>query len=295
MLANPTFFITDVFTKQKYSGNQLATFIDCESLSDADMQNIAKEINFSETTFIGAHDKTSDGYNVRIFTPLAEIDFAGHPALGTAYIIQHEILKNEIASGTVKLNLPVGQISVSYDQKEDNYWVQQIAPQFGKVLAIDDMAAILSIDQADIDSRWPITEVSTGFPHIIVPVCSLEALKKIQIQRNLYDAAVQHAWAKNILVFSPQAYEHTQSLAVRVFAGYYGIDEDAATGSGNGSLAAYVVENRYFSTDAIDIKVGQGYEIQRPAELCLRAEKTQEKINVFVGGGVCRVARGEWF
>ena len=175
------FFITDVFAEQKYSGNQLATCLSPPTLSDDEMQQIAREIHFSETTFILSDTPRNGGYDVRIFTPGEEIDFAGHPTLGTAFLI-HQLFEKE--SREVVLNLKVGQIPVSFqedDTGQDMLWMKQAEPTFGETLRADRLAQVLNIDIKEIDPQWPIQEVSTGLPHIIVPLISLKALKKVSI------------------------------------------------------------------------------------------------------------------
>ena len=214
----PKFFITDVFTSQRYGGNPLATFIDCESLSDHEMQQIAKEINFSETTFITSRQPKNGGYDVRIFTPQAEIDFAGHPTLGTAHIIRNK-LRLESAN-EILLNLRVGQIPVTFAEvigKPPTLWMKQMTPKFGKQLDAETLIRVLGIAQFDIDEGFPIEEVSTGFPKLLVPLKNLAALKRAKINRDEYFALVSDAWAKIILVFSPEGYEKNQRLSVRVF------------------------------------------------------------------------------
>lgn len=113
-MSKPKFFITDVFTSQRYGGNQLATFVDCEALSDCEMQQIAKEINFSETTFITSRQPRDGGYDVRIFTPNTEVEFAGHPTLGTAHVIRNKLHLSD--ADEITLNLPIGRIPVTFEQ-----------------------------------------------------------------------------------------------------------------------------------------------------------------------------------
>lgn len=290
-MSKPGFFITDVFTRQRYGGNQLATFIDCESLSDQDMQRIAREINFSETTFIASRQLRDGGFDVRIFTPKTEIDFAGHPTLGTAHIIRNKLrltTANEIA-----LNLRVGKIPVMFSE-DSVVWMRQMPPSFGGRFDASTLAQVLGIETSEIDLHFPIEEVSTGFPHLIVPLTRLDALKRANIHKDEYFALVNHAWAKNILVFSREAYEPGQSLSVRVFADFYGVPEDAATGSGNGCLAAYLVRHKLFGSPNLDVLAGQGYEMGRPSTLALRANENKNGIEVFVGGSVVEVAEGVW-
>lgn len=289
------FFITDVFAEERYSGNQLATFLDCASLSDSQMQQIAREINFSETTFILSEEQEKGGYNVRIFTPGAEVEFAGHPTLGTAYIIQRHVIKK--TTREIILNLKVGQIPVSLPAegaKDSLLWMRQAEPRFGEILDKEHLAAVLNLKEDDIDSRWPIEQVSTGLPFIIVPLKTLDALKRVEISKEAYYKLIKETWAKIILVFCRGGYTERQDLAVRVFPTCFGIPEDPATGSGNGCLAAYLVKNRYFQSAAIDIRTGQGYEIGRPSLLALRASKKNGRVEVAVGGQVIPVAQGWW-
>lgn len=291
----PRFYITDVFTTRKYGGNPLATFVDCESLSDQEMQQIAKEINFSETTFIKSKQPRNNGYDVRIFTPNTEVEFAGHPTLGTAHIIRNKLLLT--TANEIVLNLRIGSIPVSFSETSANpsmLWMKQSTPKFGKKLDADSLARVLDIEPSDIDQSWPIEEISTGFPHILVPLKNMDSLKRVKINKDQYFALVTDAWAKVILVFSQESYEPGQGLSVRVFGDFYGIPEDAATGSGNGCLAAYLVRHKVFGSKDLNVSVGQGYEMGRPSTLALRANEVEAAIEVFVGGSVVDVAEGVW-
>ena len=127
------FYIVDVFAEEKYAGNQLAVFRYADQYSDTEMQQLAKEMNYSETTFIISDTEQDGGYNVRIFTPAEEIPFAGHPTLGTAYVIQREIVRGPV--DTVSLNLSVGQIPVTFKYSEPaptELWMKQVNPTFGE-------------------------------------------------------------------------------------------------------------------------------------------------------------------
>jgi trans-2,3-dihydro-3-hydroxyanthranilate isomerase len=173
-------------------------------------------------------------------------------------------------------------------------WMRQIEPTFGKTIDTEPMATLLSLNKDDIEAGWPIEEVSTGLPFVIVPVKSLNALKKVSVKKELYDEFIKNSWAKIVLVFSPEGYTSQQNIGVRVFPICYGITEDPATGSGNGCLAAYLVKNRYFSSSEIDIKTGQGYEIGRPSQIYLQAVDNEGKISINVGGKVVPIAEGYW-
>jgi len=289
------FYIVDVFAEEKYAGNQLAVFRGAKALSNTEMQRIAKEMNFSETTFILSDEKRDGGYDVRIFTPATELPFAGHPTLGTAYVIQNEIIKEQVDK--MVLNLKVGQIPVtfSYDGKHaDILRMKQLNPIFGQTLDADLISEVLSLDVRNIDERFPVQEVSTGVPSIMVPLKTLDALKRARISRDRYFRFIKDTQAKTILIFCPETYKEGNDLNVRFFADYYGVPEDPATGSGNGCLAGYLVKHRYFGKDQINIKVEQGYEIGRPSLLLLKAEEKIEGIDVYVGGKVIMVAKGEF-
>ncbi|WP_148357648.1 PhzF family phenazine biosynthesis protein [Peribacillus simplex] len=285
--------IVDVFSNGKYTGNQLAVFKNAGNIPDNEMQQIAKEINFSETTFILSDSKNDGGYDVRIFTPNEEVPFAGHPTLGTAYIIQNEVLKAPL--DTIILNFKGGQITVSFNNQEELLWMKQNEPTFGRILDTDKIYEVLNIHKENIDDRFPIQEVSTGLPVLVVPLKSLEAVRKVKINREKYFELIEHTDAKAIMVFSLETYDSKNDLNVRDFADYYGIPEDAATGSSNGCLAAYLVKYRYFKKSEIDIRVEQGCEIERPSLLFLKAGDVNGEIVVHVGGKVVKIAQGEWF
>jgi trans-2,3-dihydro-3-hydroxyanthranilate isomerase len=257
-------------------------------------QNIAREMNFSETTFILSDKKENNGYNVRIFTPTQEVPFAGHPTVGTAFIIQREIIGKPVKE--LILNLKVGQIPVAIDYEKGVpaiLWMHQVAPVFGETFESKVISQVLSIEENEIDNSYPIQDVSTGMHFVVVPLKSIESLKKARIQREKYFNLIMDKEAKGILVFSPEAHEKGNNMSVRVFVDYYGIPEDPATGSGNGCLAAYLVKHRYYERGDINIRVEQGYEIGRPSLLLLRALDLVEKIDVYVGGKVIMVSKGE--
>lgn len=290
-----TFFILDVFAEQKYAGNQLAVFIVNNAITDSEMQQIAREINFSETTFILSDIPEKGGYPVRIFTPTQEVSFAGHPTLGTAYVIQKEIIRTPVER--IVLNLKIGPIPVelTYDGlMSERLTMKQNEPVFLKT--VDNKAAsdALSISESDIDDRFPIEEVSTGLPFIIVPLKNLDAIKKARINREAHRTLTTDTEAKAIFLFCPVTYNKENQLNARMFADCYGIPEDPATGSANGCLAAYLVKHRYFESDHINVRIEQGYEIGRPSLLYIEGKRSNDTIEVFVGGNVIEVAKGNW-
>ncbi len=198
------FHIVDVFAETQYAGNQLAVVRDTGSLSETVMLKIAKEMNYSETTFILSTTQRDGGYDVRIFTPEKEIPFAGHPTLGTAFIIQQYILRRPTEG--VRLNLKAGQIPVTFsyvDARPDTLWMQQFAPTFEQCIAAERIAPVLGLDVDELDERFPVEEVSTGLPTLIVPLKTLVSLKRLELATERYFSLIAHTWAKAILVFCP--------------------------------------------------------------------------------------------
>jgi trans-2,3-dihydro-3-hydroxyanthranilate isomerase len=283
------FYIVDVFAEHKYSGNQLAVVISGETLITSEMQRIAKEMNYSETTFVTSIEKAT----VRIFTPEVELPFAGHPTIGTAFVLQQEFMKGK--AKTMTINLKIGEIPILFKFKGDfltETWMEHKEPTFSGYFAPDLIADVLNINEGDIDGRFKIQEVSTGVPTIIVPLKSLDAIKRVKINQEKYTSLIKNTQAKTILVFCPEPYDKNNDLNVRFFADYYGVPEDPATGSANGCLAAYLVKQDYFGKSRIEVRVEQGYEIGRPSLLLLKAEEKAGKYFITVGGKVILVAKG---
>lgn len=276
------FHIVDVFTEHRYAGNQLAVVESLGELTDAEMQRIAAEMNYSETTFIESFDASGE-YDVRIFTPAEEIPFAGHPTLGTA-----AVLRERTDDAEIDLNLPVGTIPVRAEHAGDQetLWMTQQQPEFGERLDPEPVAGALSLSSDDLSAEHPVQVVSTGLPAIIVPLESRSALERASIDRSAYDALVESRDAKNVFLFCDEPRNEENDLAARMFAPYHGVPEDPATGSANGCLAGYLVEH---GSDSVALRVEQGYEMGRPSLLHLRADEN----SIEVGGSVVRVATGE--
>ncbi|MBN2244965.1 MAG: PhzF family phenazine biosynthesis protein [Candidatus Aminicenantes bacterium] len=290
------FYILDVFAEKKYAGNQLGVFRDAADLTSDEMQAIAREMNYSETTFILSEEQQSGGYEVRIFTPAEEVPFAGHPTLGTAFLIQQKIIGRPVEK--VILNLKAGPIPVSFVYANDSLeylWMKQNPPEFGRTFDQEIIAKALTLEKQDLLDKYPVQEVSTGLPFLIAPLRDLSAVKKARINKEIFFDLIKTSQAKSILVFAPETYDPENDLNVRVFVDYYGIPEDPATGSANGCLAAYLIKNNYFDMKRIDIRVEQGYEIGRESLLLLRSESNNDVIEVNVGGRVMLTAEGFFY
>lgn len=293
-MASLPFYLVDVFSEAKYAGNQLAVLTQAGALSAVQMQQIAKELNFSETTFIvGGGDRS--GYDVRIFTPAQELPFAGHPTLGTAFVIQQVLCGQPVER--VVLNLAVGQVpvTIAYQQQRPAVlWMEQPAPVFGPTVAAAAIAPALSLELEDFDLRFPAQEVSTGVPFLLVPLKTLNALQRIRVNAELLAQVLAALAAQGIFVFCPETRDRDRQFSARMFAPLLGIAEDPATGSANGCLAGYVVRHRYLQTGTIAVQVEQGYEMGRPSLLRLKAAERDGAIAVQVGGQVVLVAKGEF-
>ena len=286
------FHMVDVFAEAKLQGNQLAVVRDERGVPSEQMQRIAKEINFSETTFITAVDPEKLVFKVRIFTPESELPFAGHPTLGTAYVIQQTILRRQVEKLT--LDLKAGMIPVSFTYRggePDILWMRQLNPVFGAIHESGPVAEFLGLKAGDIDSEYPVQEVSTGVPFFMIPLRSRDAVKRVRLNVEKLRAYTADTEAKWPLVFCREPEDGRNHLKVRMITTF---TEDPATGSANGCLAGYLVKHRYFGKPVIDVRVEQGAEVGRPSLIYLRAEeKGPEKIEVNVGGRCATVARGE--
>lgn len=289
-------YIVDVFAETKYAGNQLAVIRGGADLPTETLQQIAQEMNYSETTFILSDQPQAEGYPVRIFTPAEELPFAGHPTLGTAFIIQQHLIGSPVEQ--LQLQLQIGSIPVRFTYGVNSspgiLWMQQNPPYFGPTFDPAQVTQALGLSSADHDDRFPIQVVSTGVPFILLPLRSLAALQRAQIDPALYRALIDNAEARWIYLFCPETHQPGNHLAARMFViDQKGIWEDPATGSANGCLAGYLCRHQYFGQETVDVRVEQGYEMGRPSLLLLRSEPQGEQISVSVGGRVIPVAIGK--
>lgn len=268
------FDILDVFAPRRFAGNQLAVVRDAAALTDADMLAIARETNFSETTFV--MDEAAEP-RVRIFTPGGEVPFAGHPTLGTAVLLMEG--RTEL---TLRLN--VGPMRVW--REGDDFWMRQNPPTYGPGLDARAAARLLGLEVGDI--AGPVEVVSTGLPHAVVPLVSLAALRRAKLNDAAYADWVKESEAKCLFPFALGSEGGAMTVTARQFAPFYGIVEDPATGSGNGCLAAYLSRHAVLGTRVVEATVSQGAQVGRPALVRIRADGAR----VEVGGQVQHVVRG---
>jgi trans-2,3-dihydro-3-hydroxyanthranilate isomerase len=209
-------------------------------------------------------------------------------------VIKTEILRDN--TSRITLNVPAGPIVVTFvtdDAGDDGVWMRQNTPTFFQRFTSAELSPVLSLPDSAIDGRFPIEEVSTGLPFIIVPLVSRDAVRAARINRDAYFSLIAKTTAKAVYVFCSEPYHRENTLYARMFADYYGVPEDPATGSAAGCLAAYLVKNQYFSPYREEIRIEQGYEVHRPSLLICRSKYEREGISVDVGGKVIVIARGE--
>ena len=286
------FIICDVFARKRFEGNQLAVFPDGSGLTDEEMQSLAREIHFSETTFIMADRPNERGWPVRIFTPASEVPFAGHPTLGTAFVIWDRFLGRK--ADEVKLDLKVGVVPVAVEDGGERLVMTQVPPEFGKTVEPANAARVLGLSVDEIDGRFPCQEVSTGLGFLIVPVQRLGSVQNIRVSLAEYYRLTDALEAKAVLAFCPKTIDPQCRLHVRVFCDYYDVPEDPATGSANGCLCAWLVRHRYLRAGEFAIHTEQGVEMKRPSLLYLQGAEQDGGISVRVGGKVVVAGRGEF-
>ncbi|MBZ5508400.1 MAG: PhzF family phenazine biosynthesis protein [Acidobacteriia bacterium] len=287
----------DVFTSVPLEGNQLAVFADGSTLSDAEMQAIAKETNLSETTFILPRDAATErerGVRVRIFTTTEELPFAGHPTLGTAMVLRNGALRGGTGPEEVALELNVGRIPVRFSTRDNLPFgmMTQRDPEFGQKHSREDIARIAGLAIGDIASDLPIQTVTTGNPFAMVPLKSLAVLQKLSPTWANLNAYLEKTDAKFLYFVSRETLNPEATLQSRMIF-YNG--EDPATGSAAGPCAAWAVQYGVVPPEQ-QVLMEQGVEMKRRSRIFFSAGRNGNKIvNVRVGGHAVEVIRGELF
>jgi trans-2,3-dihydro-3-hydroxyanthranilate isomerase len=286
------FVQVDVFTEKTFGGNPLAVFPDAEGLTTQEMQSLAREMNLSETTFVLPPEDPGADFRVRIFTPAAELPFAGHPVVGTHWVLAHlgrVDLKEPVTE--VRFELGVGVLPAELEVargKVERVVMTSDQPRFLDLVEdLAELAAGLGLpEEAITETGLPVHVVSTGIPSLIVPVRSLSEVQALD-SGSLNVAALARVSeplaTDTVLVFALETEDPEATAHVRVFAPMVGVLEDPATGSANGTLGAYLVHHR-----AVPVKEGtnhfvseQGAEMGRPSTVHILVDTS--------GGGITRV------
>ena len=271
--------LVDVFADRAFSGNPLAVFREPGGLDSKAMQAIAKELHLSETTFVLKPSSAAADYRVRIFTPDAELPFAGHPTLGTAFVLA------DGNDATTRLEEGVGVIRVTI--REGFVQMEQPLPTFtGTTITRKTAADALGIAVEEVRSDVPIQMGSSGVPFLYVPLANLKAVRRARRPAAL-DASVY--------VFAMSGERSGSQVHGRMFEQGLGIGEDPATGSAQGPLGAYIVAHELVqAAPTTRIRVEQGFEIGRPSILEIEVDRAGPAITAVRVGGGCIPIGGGW-
>jgi trans-2,3-dihydro-3-hydroxyanthranilate isomerase len=285
----------DVFTDRALTGNSLAVFLDGRDLSTEQMQDIAREMNLSETTFILPGDTTTEkdrGVRVRIFTVQEELPFAGHPTLGTAFV-----LRGQTGAPEVRLDLNVGTVPVRFTEEVNRPTfgeMTQMNPEFGAIHDAQQVARLTGLTAGDFDDSVPIQTVSTGIPFTIAALRSLKKLQSLRLDLDGAAAYLAQSGGKFFYFVCRETVDPKARLHARMT--FYNGD-DPATGSAAGCCSAWMVAHGVASSDE-RVLIEQGLEMHRPSCIFVRATKLKDRednqvVNVRVGGNCVEVLRGE--
>jgi len=290
------YYTCDVFTETRFGGNQLAVLPQAVGLSTQQMQEIAREFNFSETTFVFPA-KAGHTRRVRIFTPAREIPFAGHPNIGTAFVLASAGELGEIKSSlTVTFEEQGGLVSVTIHESGGKVASCELtAPQplsFGKTLSVELVAAAISLDSKEIVTKTHGPQVaSVGLPFIMVELRDRSVLERARISMSGFEALA----AQDVM---PDVFLYTRGtdgfdIRARMFAPLSGVPEDPATGSANCALAGLLAHYSQHPNGSFSWRIAQGVEMGRPSTLIARAEKRDGVVQTTrIGGASILVSEG---
>jgi trans-2,3-dihydro-3-hydroxyanthranilate isomerase len=301
------YHLVDVFTDRLFGGNQLAVFTNGRGVPASLMQQIARELNFSETTFVLPPQAANNDFWVRIFTPAAEVPIAGHPTVGTAFVLALEqFIDTSAPKVTVRFEEGVGIIPVTLQIKNGRPGLVKMGqplPQFGPEFTDRAlMAAMLSLDLAQIVPNLPLQVVSSGLPFLYVPLANLAAIRQVKLRLDLWEQHLAGFATSQIFVFTPETELENSAVHCRMFAPGLGVAEDPATGSASGPLGAYLVKYGLIKATAdqpelVTFISEQGFEMGRPSLIQVEIEQDNGRIigvavgghSVYVGEGVIEV------
>ncbi|MBO0789569.1 MAG: PhzF family phenazine biosynthesis protein [Ktedonobacteraceae bacterium] len=296
------YVLVDVFTNQPFGGNQLAVFPDARGLTPQVMQALAKELNLSESAFVlPAQDVTAD-YRVRFFTPAVEVPMAGHPTIGTAFVLASEGMVQFVSPETIlTFEEGVGMVPVTLSIRDEQLHaiqMRQPLPTFGPVFVDREaIAQMLSLDPARLDSTLPLEVVSCGVPFLFVPVKSLEAIRAIRFRLDVWERVLREFAAPHVFVFTQEVVLPDSTVHSRMFAPAMGIAEDPATGAASGPLGCYLMRYglvRQTGAGRYQMVSEQGFEIGRPSFVQVQIEHDGRSFTGVSIGGQCQFMGKGW-
>ena len=293
---NYRYFICDVFTDKKFCGNQLAVLPEAEGLSNSQMQQIAREFNFSESAFVFSPE-LGQTRKVRIFTPTKEIPFAGHPNIGTAFVLAKDGAFGDFRESVeVIFEEKVGfvPITIRYDDS-DQIWCELSAPEelsIGDSVPTEFSASLLSLDTGDIVTRThPPQVASVGLPFLFIELSSLGALQRAKVHMPQFNRLIDRGIVTYIHMYVKRTDDF--DIRARMFAPIDGVPEDPATGSANCALIALLTYYDSETDTDNNWRISQGIEVGRPSVLNGRTEKRNGKITgVWIGGNSVLISKG---
>jgi trans-2,3-dihydro-3-hydroxyanthranilate isomerase len=297
------FYQADVFTGVPFGGNPVAVFPNAQGLNDFELQQIAREMNLSETVFVFPPTDQAAVVRLRIFTPTQEIPFAGHPVLGTFYVLA-QLGLIAVTDGVTRVmqecNIGLYPVEIHVrDEQITRVVMTQPKPLF--LGTVDEMEDLLHITKAlglpkyqIVDTKAPVMVLSTGLPVVIVPVRALTAVRSIEPHAAAIVEMCERFGTNGIMVYTTMTVEDHTTVHTRMFAPAIGILEDPATGSASGAMGAYLVHNGLVEVGPLtEIIIEQGYEIGRPSRILVQVESDDDAIQtVKVGGQVVMVVEG---
>lgn len=284
---NLPFYIVDVFAEKKYAGNQLAVFSDAGALSSEEMQKIAREINFAESTFITKLNFEKSIAEIRIFTPEQEMQFAGHPIIGTSWVLMNRIFENEPKN--IMLSVPIGAIPIS--QSGDLVWLQAAQPQFLDVFSAADFLNFSNLTATDFNTQFPIQEVTTGSAYVIVPLKNKKVLEHLILDKAKMDEWVLTNCKTNFKALYFYCLEEKNLASRMLYIEDNQLKEDSATGSASTCLQAFLL--KYYSPE-IQIINHQGEFINRFSQIYFDGKLSENHFDIKIGGKTQFIAKGEW-
>jgi trans-2,3-dihydro-3-hydroxyanthranilate isomerase len=293
------FYTLDVFTNRIFGGNPLAVFIDATAIPEAALQSIALELNLSETVFVYPPTDPKHTRRVRIFTPVYEMPFAGHPTVGCAFALA--ALGEVPLEGETRIVLEEGvgpvPVLIRGEFKTPTFAQLSVAklPETGPTPpGRTHLAEMLSLDPSDILGGMAAPQaISCGFPFLIVPLRDLDAVRRARVRMDQWESALKSYWAPDVLVFARDAEREGSIIRARVFVPGQGIIEDAATGSAVAALGGYLGARETAASGNFSYVVEQGFEIRRPSILELEVDKMDGEVSaVRVGGSAVMVSEG---
>jgi trans-2,3-dihydro-3-hydroxyanthranilate isomerase len=283
------FLHLDVFTDHLFGGNQLAVFPDGRGLSSQTMQAIAKEMNFSETTFVLPAEQTGTDMRVRIFTPGSELPMAGHPTIGTTFALAR-VGVIPPGSDRIVLGLGIGPtpVTMTWTDRDLNFaWMTQSTPTVSRSnLDRACAAAALGLSESAVVATLPVEVISCGLPYVLVPLVSREAVDSAVLNRSAYDHLIDSAGTDGVFLFSTERRGDTATAYSRMFAPALGVHEDPATGSASGPLGCYLVRHRIVASESAGAMISlQGVKMGRPSHVHISIGVDGDDIrSVRVGG-----------